>query len=49
MQDVLKEIEKRWLERAYRQYKTTYEMADYLGLSQATVVRRLKKYNINSK
>lgn len=49
LQEVLQEVEKGWLKRAYRQYKTTYEMAGYLGLSQSTVVRRLKKYNINSK
>ncbi len=49
LQDALEEVEKRWLLRAYRQCKTTYEMAEALGLSQATVVRRLKKYNINSK
>lgn len=49
LQQSLEEVEKSWLKRAYRQYKTTYEMAEYLGLSQPTVVRRLKKYNINSK
>ncbi|WP_129726022.1 sigma-54 interaction domain-containing protein [Ectobacillus funiculus] len=49
LQDALEEVEKCWLLRAYRQCKTTYEMAETLGLSQATVVRRLKKYNINSK
>ncbi|MGM8365299.1 sigma-54 interaction domain-containing protein [Virgibacillus sp. W0181] len=49
LQESLEEVERAWLTRAYRQYKTTYEMADYLGVSQATVVRRLKKYNINSK
>lgn len=49
LQDALKEVEKAWLKRAYRQCKTTYEMADILGISQATVVRRLKKYKIDSK
>ncbi|WP_240374005.1 sigma-54 interaction domain-containing protein [Bacillus piscicola] len=49
LQGVLEKVEKKWLERAYKQYKTTYDMATYLGLSQPTVVRRLKKYNINSK
>ena len=49
LQEALEEVEKSWLSRAYKQYKTTYEMADYLGISQATVVRRLKKYQINSK
>lgn len=49
LQETLQEVEKNWLKRAARQYKTTYEMAEYLGISQATVVRRLKKYNINIK
>lgn len=49
LKEALQEVEKRWLKRAIRQYKTTYEMAEYLGISQATVVRRLKKYNIHSK
>ncbi|GIO24134.1 sigma-54-dependent Fis family transcriptional regulator [Oceanobacillus sp. J11TS1] len=49
LHQALEEVEKSWLTYAYRQYKTTYEMADYLGLSQSTVVRRLKKYSINSK
>lgn len=49
LQEALRKVEKSWLRRAYRQYKTTYEMAKYLGLSQSTVVRRLKEYKINSK
>ncbi|MBP2258140.1 sigma-54 interaction domain-containing protein [Virgibacillus alimentarius] len=49
LQEVLEAVERNWLIRASKQYKTTYEMAEYLGLSQSTVVRRLKKYNINSK
>lgn len=47
LQDAIEEVEERWLRRAYRQYKTTYEMADALGISQATVVRKLKRYNIH--
>lgn len=42
-------LEKRWLKRAYRQSKTTYEMAKYLGVSQSTVVRKLQKYNLMQK
>lgn len=49
LQEALREVEKNWLTRAFRQYKTTYEMAEFLGVSQPTVVRRLKKYGINSK
>ncbi|MFD1708793.1 sigma-54 interaction domain-containing protein [Siminovitchia sediminis] len=46
--EALEEVEIRWLKRAYRQYKTTYEMAKYLGISQSSVVRKLQKYKINS-
>lgn len=49
LQEAVEEVEKRWLKRAFKQFKTTYEMAEYLGLSQSTVVRKLKKYNINAK
>ncbi len=48
LQEALQNVEIRWLKRAYRQYKTTYEMADYLGISQSSVVRKLQKYGINS-
>lgn len=46
LQQALAEVEKNWLIRAYRQCQTTYEMAGALGISQPTVVRRLRKYNI---
>lgn len=49
LQEALEHVEKSWLLKACRECSSTYEMADYLGLSQPTVVRRLKKYNINSK
>ncbi|MFC0560355.1 sigma-54 interaction domain-containing protein [Halalkalibacter alkalisediminis] len=47
--EALENVEKRWLKRAYRQYKTTYEMAEYLGVSQSTVVRKLQKYQLIQK
>ncbi|HZG16286.1 MAG TPA: sigma 54-interacting transcriptional regulator [Candidatus Bathyarchaeia archaeon] len=49
LQEILEEVESRHLKRAYMQYKTTYDIAEHLGLSQPTVVRKLKKYGINSK
>lgn len=49
LQEALQEVEKSWLEQAYDSSKSTYEMAKYLGMSQSTVVRRLKQYGINSK
>ncbi|SDN05170.1 PAS domain S-box-containing protein [Fictibacillus solisalsi] len=48
LQEALEAVEKSWLLRACRNCKSTYEMAEYLGLSQPTVFRRLKKYGINS-
>ena len=35
------------LAKAAKTYKTTYEIADALDSSQATIVRKLKKYGIN--
>lgn len=49
LKEALEDVEIRWLKRAARQCKTTYEMASYLGLNQSTVVRKLKKYKINVK
>ncbi|MFC7373455.1 sigma-54 interaction domain-containing protein [Fictibacillus iocasae] len=49
LQESLETVEKSWLIRAFRDCRSTYEMAEYLGMSQPTVVRRLKKYRINSK
>lgn len=49
LQEALQEVEKSWLQQAYKSSKSTYEMADYLGMSQSTVVRRLKQYGIKSK
>ncbi|WP_347548584.1 sigma 54-interacting transcriptional regulator [Pseudalkalibacillus hwajinpoensis] len=46
LKHALEEVEIRWLKRAFKQYKTTYKMADYLGMNQSTVVRKLKKYQI---
>lgn len=47
--EAIGEVEIRWLKRAVRQCKNTYEMGEYLGLNQSTVVRKLKKYGINAK
>ncbi|MCC3145579.1 sigma 54-interacting transcriptional regulator [Halanaerobium sp. Z-7514] len=38
------EVEKKILEMAQENCKSTYEMADMLGVNQSTVVRKLKKY-----
>lgn len=38
--------EKSLLEKAFSEYKTTYQVAEVLEVSQPTVVRKKKKYNI---
>ncbi|WP_134701100.1 sigma-54-dependent Fis family transcriptional regulator [Ammoniphilus sp. YIM 78166] len=48
LQEAIEEVEKKWLFRAYRHCKTTREMAKYLGISQPSVVRKLKQYQIDS-
>lgn len=40
-------VEKEMLEKALRQFKTTRELARHLGISQPTVVRKLKKYGLS--
>lgn len=47
MEEELAAVEKKWFVQAYKKYKTTYKIAEHLGISQPTVVRRLKKYNIS--
>ncbi|WP_445612415.1 sigma-54 interaction domain-containing protein [Geobacillus sp. YF-1] len=49
LKEAIEQVERQWLLRAAKQCKTTYEMADYLGISQPTVVRKLKKYGVDSK
>lgn len=47
--EAVKALEISLLKRAFRQFKTTYQMAEHLGVSQSGVVRKLQRYNINSK
>ncbi|MEH7342568.1 sigma 54-interacting transcriptional regulator [Bacillus sp. JJ1532] len=42
----MEHLEKHLLLKAYERCKTTYEMANYLGISQPSVIRKLKKYKI---
>ncbi|MDN3018061.1 sigma 54-interacting transcriptional regulator [Paenibacillus sp. BSR1-1] len=44
LKEVLEEVEIELLAKAYRECKTTYEMAEYLGLSQPTIIYKLKKF-----
>ena len=43
----LKETESKMLKTAFLQCKSTREIARYLGISQPSVVRKLKKYGIS--
>ncbi|MEB3103664.1 sigma-54 interaction domain-containing protein [Ferviditalea candida] len=46
MKDQVGEVERKWLRQAAKNCKSTYEMAKYLGISQTSVVRKLKKWKI---
>lgn len=44
---IKEDVEKKLLERLYRQYKNTYKIAEFLKVNQSTVARKLKKYKIS--
>lgn len=44
LKTVLEKVEKYMFSKASKQCKTTYEMAKLLGISQPSVIRKLKKY-----
>ncbi|WP_227935059.1 sigma-54 interaction domain-containing protein [Alkalihalobacillus deserti] len=44
LKETLEEVEYKLISKAYVQCKTTYEMAEYLGISQPSVIYKLKKY-----
>jgi TyrR family helix-turn-helix protein/PAS domain S-box-containing protein len=46
LRDAVKELEKQIIERAVAEYKTTRKIAQVLGVSQPTIVRKMKKYRI---
>lgn len=47
LKEALEAVEKHWLQKAHASCHTTYEMAKFLGISQPSVVRKLKKYGID--
>ncbi len=47
LKEAVEETERNILQLAYTKYRTTYEIAKHLKTSQATVVRKLQKYNIS--
>ncbi|MEC2054168.1 sigma 54-interacting transcriptional regulator [Peribacillus psychrosaccharolyticus] len=46
LKECVEKAEREVLERAVKTYQTTYEMAEALDSSQATIVRKLKKYKL---
>ena len=46
MRDRIEEFERRLLAECTRRYRSTYEVAEHLGLNQSSVVRKMKKYGI---
>ncbi|MFE8699443.1 sigma-54 interaction domain-containing protein [Cytobacillus sp. FJAT-54145] len=48
LKDAVETAEKTVLIKALQQYKTTYEIARSLKTSQATIVRKLQKYNLST-
>jgi TyrR family helix-turn-helix protein/PAS domain S-box-containing protein len=44
LKNALDNTEKELILKAYKQYKNTYKVAEILGVSQSTIVRKLKKY-----
>jgi PAS domain S-box-containing protein len=46
LKDIIERVESQVFQKAKHNYKTTVEMGKALGISQPSVVRKLKKYNI---
>ncbi|WP_286230857.1 sigma-54 interaction domain-containing protein [Neobacillus mesonae] len=44
LKTVMERVEKWMIAKAYKECKSTYEMAKHLGISQPSVIRKLKKY-----
>lgn len=49
LKEVLESTEKQYILQALRKNKTTRELSKVLGISQASVVRKLNKYNLQTK
>ncbi|MFC7441098.1 sigma-54 interaction domain-containing protein [Laceyella putida] len=48
LKEAIENAERRLLTFAVQQYNSTYKIAEKLGTSQATIVRKLKKYNLTT-
>lgn len=49
LKSVVEQTEKMLIERVMKECRTTYELAEKLKTSQATIVRKLQKYNLTLK
>ncbi|KZE39266.1 Fis family transcriptional regulator [Brevibacillus parabrevis] len=49
LRDAMEQVEEKWLRHAAERCRTTAEMAEFLGISQPSVVRKLQKYNIRAR
>jgi len=47
LKDAIEEVEKQIIKTAVDKYKTTREVAKFLGVSQPTIVRKINRYGIN--
>jgi len=46
LKDAVREVEKQIIQKAFAKYRTTRKVARALGVSQPTIVRKIKKYRI---
>lgn len=44
LKDAVEEVERKLLQKAMKRCKSTYEIAELLGVNQSTIVRKMKKY-----
>ena len=49
LREYLEQIEKNYIEHAVKHTKTTREAANILEIPQSTLMRKIKKYNLNKK
>jgi TyrR family helix-turn-helix protein len=49
LRQTVENAERQLLEKAFKRYKTTYQIAQALGINQSTVVRKAAKYGIKTR
>ena len=48
LKDILENVEREVLKKALKEQKTTRKIGEKLGIDQSTVVKKLKKYNLQA-